>query len=218
MSTGIESSALLGAEVPLSHRVGILGFGGMQRHADGTLDPRDASLGVSWTPFSRPEYVLRLVAGLNIPTGGIGSGLFITPLSTASFDPVLMADTVWGRTWLASGTLVARVPVYDGWDQIRQGTFLRVDVRGARRIGDVVPWLGVSGVRQFASDPRGAAPDLEEIAGTAGAVANLSPRWSLTGQMRGSLLVSEGTERQLSGGLTLRVVVGNHAHEHAHEE
>lgn len=218
MSTGIESSAIFGAEVPLSHRVGVTAIGGVQRHADGTLDPRDGSVGVTWVPISRPEAVLKVATGLNIPTGGIGSGLFITPLSTASFDPLVMADAVVGATWLGSATVVARVPLYDGWDQIRQGAFLRLDTRGARRIGDVVPWLGLSGVRQLASDPRGAAPDFAEIAGTGGAVANLSPRWSLTGQVRASLLVTDGVQRQLSGGLAVRVVAGAHEHEHAHDE
>lgn len=213
MSTGVESQALLGAEVPLARRFGVTGWGGLQRHADGTIDPRDAVLTATWTPISTPEAVLRVQPGLNIPTGGIGAGLNFTPLSTASFDPFVMVDGVLGSTWLASTTLVGRFPLYEGWDLIRQGPFFRADLRGARRLGDVVPWLGLSGVRQLASDPRGAAPDFAEIAGTVGAVVNISPRWSLTGQARASIAVTEGTERQVSGGLAARVVVGKVAHE-----
>jgi len=217
MPTGVEAQALLGAEVPLTRRVGVTGWGGLQRHADGSFDPRDAVVAAAWTPVSTPEAVLRIHPGLNIPTGGIGQGLNFTPLSTASFDPFLMVDGVLGRTWLGSTTLIARLPLYKGWDLVRQGPFFRADLRGARRIGDVVPWLGLSGVRQLASDPRGASPDFAEIAATAGAVANLSPRWSLTGQARVSLAVTEGTVRQVSGGLAARFVVGKAAHDHEHE-
>jgi hypothetical protein len=216
MGEGIETQAMAGLEVPFTHDLGVLAFGGVHRHADGSLDPRDAVAALSWVPVSRDTLVVRLLPGVNIPTGGVGSGIYATPLSTASFDPWLTGDVVVGGTWLAALTAVARVPLYAGWDQIRQGTFLRTDLRGAHRFGDVVPWLGVSGVRQFPSDPAGAVPDASELAGTAGGVANLSARWSITAQMRVSLLTTEDLPRQTSGGLTVRAVVGSPSHKHDH--
>ncbi len=50
-------------------------------------------------------------------------------------------------------------------------------------------------------------------------MVNVSPRWSLTGQARASIAVTEHTERQVSGGLSARVVVGKigESHEHEHE-
>ncbi|MBX2797379.1 MAG: hypothetical protein KTR31_06925 [Myxococcales bacterium] len=216
MATGIESQALVGVEVPWSHRASAVAWVGVQRHSDGSFDPRDATVAAMWIPVSEPNLMVRVQPGLSIPTGGIGGGLAFTPLSTASVDPWMAADVVAGSTWLASLGGIVRVPVYQGWDRIRQGPFLRVDLRGARRVGVTVPFLGLSGVRQMPSAPEGAAPDFGEVATTAGAVVNLAERWSLTAQLRVPLVVTEGVLRRPSGGLAVRAVVGSAPEGHEH--
>jgi hypothetical protein len=218
MNGGVESQGMAGLELAFGHELGILAFAGVHRHADGSFDPRDAVAALTWTPVSRDTLLVRFLPGVNIPTGGVGNGIYTTPLSTASFDPFLTGDVVVGGTWLAGLTGVARVPLYAGWDQIRQGAFLRADLRGARRFGDVVPWLGLSGVRQLPSDPEGAVPSATELAATAGGVANLSARWSLTAQLRVSLFVTDDLPRQTSGGLTVRAVVGHPSDAHDHDD
>lgn len=206
---GLELQGIVGVEVPLGSRVAVVGWGGVQRHADGSLDPRDATVAALWLPISSPRLMVRLQPGLSIPTGGIGSGLYFTPLSTASVDPWLSADVVYGEGWLGSASLIGRVPLYDGWDRRRQGPFVRGDLRGARRLGFGVAFLGASAVRQAPSDPVGAVPDFAELAATAGAVANLAERWSATAQLRLPLWASAEATRQLSGGLSVRAVLGS---------
>lgn len=204
---GLEIQGIAGIEVPLWPRLSAVAWGGLQRHTDGSLDPRDATLAALWLPVSSPRLTVRLRPGLSIPTGGIGSGLYFTPLSTASVDPWLSADGVYGEAWLASASLIGRIPLYDGWDRRRQGPFLRGDLRGARRLGFGVAFLGLSAVRQAPSDPVGSVPDFSELAATAGGVANLSERWSATVQLRLPLWASAEATRQLSGGLGLRAVI-----------
>lgn len=216
LSTGLEAQAIAGIEVPVSHRVAGVVWAGAQRHPGGEIDPRDATVAAMWLPVLRDDLVVRVQPGVSIPTGGLGSQLYFTPLSTASVDPWLSADMVVGAAWLAGVSTVVRVPVYDGWDRIRQGPFLRADVRGSRRLGDVVPFVGASLVRQAPSSPVGAAPDFAEVAGTLGTVANLSERWSLTGQLRVPAWVSDGAVRQLSGGVSVRAVIGSPPEGHAH--
>ncbi len=215
-ASGLTTQGLVGVEVPLSHRVSVVGWGGLQRQADGALDVRDATLAALWLPISRPDLMLRLQPGLSIPTGGIGTGLYFTPLSTASVDPWLSADLVYGSRWMIGGSAIARVPLYDGWDRRRQGPFLRSDLRGARRVGPGVVFLGASAVRQAPSAPVGAAPSFSELASTAGGVVNLSERWSATAQRRLTLWATEGTQRQLSGGLSARSVIGSPPEGHEH--
>lgn len=212
LPTGLELQGMLGIEVPFYDRVGGVAWVGAQRHPDGGIDPRDAVVGVNWVPVARPDLVVRLQPGLNVPTGGLGTGFYFTPLSTASFDPYVMGDLVVGSTWLGSLSVVARTPLYDGWDRLRQGPFVRTDLRAARRVGPAVPWLGLSAVRLFPSDPVGAAPDLTELAATGGAVVNASKRWSITAQLRLPLAVSAGAVRQLAGGASVRWVVGRSKH------
>lgn len=216
MPVGVEVQGMFGVEVPFSHRLGAVGWLGAQRQTDGSLDPRDAVVGLNWVAVSNDTLVVRLQPGLNLPTGGIGSGLYFTPLSTASVDPYLVGDVVVGGTWLGALSVVARAPLYDGWDRLRQGPFVRADLRGARRWGLAVPWVGLSAVRLFPSDPPRAAPDLSELAVTAGSVFNVAPRWSLTGQLRAPLAVSEGAVRQVAGGLSVRWVVGKPSEDHEH--
>ena len=216
LATGLEAQALVGVEVPVSHRVAGVVWAGAQRHPDGQLDARDATVAVMWLPVLRDDVVVRVQPGLSIPTGGLGSQLYFTPLSTASVDPWVSADLVVGAAWLGSASVVARVPVYDGWDRIRQGPFLRADLRGARRLGVAVPFVGASVVRQAPSAPAGAAPDFAEVAGTLGSVVNLSERWSMTGQLRVPAWVSAGGVRQVSGGVSVRAVIGSPPEGHTH--
>jgi hypothetical protein len=205
---GLELQGVLGAEVPFADRLSAIAWLGAQRHRDGELDPRDAVVGVSWTAVSRDDLVVRLQPGLNLPTGGLGSGFYFTPLSTGSVDPYLTADATYGSAWLVGGAVVARTSLYPGFDRRLQGTFLRADLRGARRLGIAIPWVGLSAVRQLPSDPVGAVPDFSELALGAGAVVNVSDRWSVMGQLRGALWASDGAERQLAGGVSARTVIG----------
>lgn len=215
---GVEVSALLGAEIPVLPGLAAVTWLGAQRHSDGSLDPRDAVIGAAWTPLSTDTLVLRLQPGLNLPTGGLGSELYFTPLSTASVDPYLVADAVYGASWLLGATAVGRASLYDGWDRRRQGLFGRLDVRGARRIGVTVPWLGLSIVGQGQADPVGSVPSFAELALSVGSVFNLGDRWSLTSQIRGPLWRSEQAELQLSGGLSARMVVGKASEEGGHSD
>lgn len=218
VGSGIETQGVLGAEVPFAPRWTATGWLGVQRHVGGQIDPRDAVLGASWTAVSRDDLVVRLQPGLNLPTGGIGSKLYFTPLSTASVDPYLVADATWGGTWLVGGLAVARASLYPGWDRIRQGAFGRLDLRGARRLGPAVPWIGLSAVRQLPSGPVGAVPDFGELAATAGLVANLDERWSLTAQLRAPLWRSTEAERQFAGGLSVRTVLGRTRDDHDEDD
>ncbi len=213
---GVEAQGILGVEVPFSHRVAAVAWAGVQRHADDSFDPRDGTVAALWFPVLRDDLVVRLQPGLSIPTGGIGSSLYFTPRSSASVDPWIAGDVIVGAAWLGSASVVARVPVYDGWDRIRQGPFLRADVRAARRLGVAVPFVGASVVRQAPSAPVGAAPDFAEVAATAGSVVNLTDRWSLTAQLRVPAWVSDGAVRQVSGGLSARWVVGKPPEGHEH--
>ena len=211
VGSGAEAQGVLGVEVPFADRFAAIGWAGVQRRVNGDLDPRDAVVGVSWRAVARDDLVVRLQPGLNLPTGGIGSGLYFTPLSTASVDPYLVADATYGSQWLVGGLLVGRASLYPGFDRIRQGAFTRVDLRGARRLGVAIPWIGASAVRQFPSAPAGAVPDFGELAAAAGVVFNVADRWSVAGQVRAPVWASANAERQIAGGLSVRTVIGKRA-------
>ncbi|MCO4748211.1 MAG: hypothetical protein KC912_25680 [Proteobacteria bacterium] len=206
--TGVETQLFVGAEVPVSERLTPFAYGGVHRHADGQIDARDTNIGVGWMAVTQPKLTVRLRPGLSLPTGALSNGFLFTPLSTSSVDPWLAVDTMYGSTWLVGGTIVARVPLMKGWDKIHQGPFARLDLRASRRIGIAVPWIGVSGVHQSRSIPEGASPSFQEVAAAAGAVFSPLDRWSFTVQTRVPLVVSTGTARQLTGGVSARWVVG----------
>lgn len=209
---GVEIGTVLGGELTFAPRLAAVTWLGLQRRSDGAIDPRDAIVGVSWIAVSEPTLVVRVQPGLNLPTGGLGSQLYFTPLSTASVDPTLTADVVYGATWLVGVSAVSRISLYDGWDRRRQGAFVRADLRLARRLGVLVPWVGTSAVDQLPSDPEGSVPRFGELAATVGTVVNLADRWSLTGQLRVPLWRSSEAELQVSGGLSVRWVVGPREH------
>ncbi|TNE87147.1 MAG: hypothetical protein EP330_19455 [Deltaproteobacteria bacterium] len=215
---GIETQLFLGGEVTVRPRVAPFAYGGVHRHASGEVDLRDSNVGLVWTPVWTPNAMLRFRPGLSLPTGGLTSSFLFTPLSTASIDPWLAADWMVGGTWIVGGSLVTRVPLYDGWDLRRQGAFTRADGRLSRRLGLAVPWLGLSVVHQAKSRPAGASPDFAELAASAGSVFALHERWSVTAQLRLPLVVTAGTARQLTGGVALRWVVGNRDRDEDEEE
>ncbi len=212
---GLEAQAILGVEVPVSHTVAAVAWGGVLRRPEGTVEARDATLAALWLPVSRDDLTIRLQPGLSIPTGGLGGGLGFNPLSTASIDPWFAGDLLVGTSWMGGLSVVTRVPLYEGWDGVRQGPFVRGDVRLARRFAKTVAFVGVSGVRQAPGTPaRGA--DFAEAAVTAGAVVAWGQRWSLTPQLRVPLWASTETARQVSGGLGVRAVVGSPPADHHH--
>lgn len=208
MPRGVESQLFLGTEVPVRKQLAAFAYSGLHRHSDGDLDLRDANVGLSWLPVWTPTAMVRIRPGLSVPIGGLSSSFLFTPLSTSSLDPWLGADWLVGGTWVVGGSAIARVPLYEGWDRIKQGPFLRLDGRVSRRSGSFVPWLGLSAVQQAASQPRGASPDFAELAVTAGSVIAIRERWSTTVQARIPLMVSLGASRIFSGGVAFRYVVG----------
>lgn len=213
---GLESMLLLGVEVPVSHHVAPVAWFGVQRRADGAFEARDGILAVQIQPVSRPDFGLRIQPGISIPTGGIGGGLTITPLSTGSVDPWLAADAVVGTDWMLGGSMVTRVPIYRGNDGVRQGPFIRGDLRFARRLAYAVPMIGVSAVRQAPGQDMRAGPSFTELAGTLASVFHVGPKWSLTVQGRIPLWLSQGAPRVLSAAVGARWVVGSVPEGHEH--
>ncbi len=110
----------------------------------GKLLARDTSLHAVWVPLAQPTHTLSLRAGATVPTGRLGPNLSFTPFSTRSVDPHVQASFVAGGTWLGMVDLEARVPVYAGPDSVRQGAWLRSDLRGARRLGRATVFAGGS--------------------------------------------------------------------------
>ena len=133
MPDGLESQLFLGTEVPVSDKVAAFAFSGIHRQADGDLDLRDANIGLSWLPLWTPTAMVRVRPGLSVPIGALSNSFLFTPLSTSSLDPWIAADWMVGSTWVVGGSVVTRVPLYEGWDLIRQGPFLRIDARVSRR-------------------------------------------------------------------------------------
>jgi hypothetical protein len=216
MPGGLETHGYAGVEVPWSHRAGAAAYSGVARHSDGSIDMRDSSVGVDWVPVSESTFTWRIQPGLSIPTGGLGTGFSFTSLSTSSFDPRLRTDVVAGGTWLVSLKLLAHVPVYQGWDLRRQGALFRADLKGLRRIGDFVPWLGLSSVRRLPSDPVGAAPDLTDLAASIGTVYTPHARWAIVAQCRYPVWVADGTTSPLAVIVGVRHVVGSPPEGHTH--
>jgi hypothetical protein len=195
-------------------KIAAFAFSGIHRQADGDLAFRDANIGLSWLPLWTPTAMIRVRPGLSVPIGALSNSFLFTPLSTSSLDPWIAADWMVGSTWVVGGSVVTRVPLYEGWDLIRQGPFLRIDARLSRRAGKVVPWLGLSAVQQVASSPLGASPDFAELAVTAGSVIAIRERWSTTLQARLPMVLSFGASRVYSGGLAFRYVVGKRPDRH----
>lgn len=170
-------------EVPWSRTAGAwIQFGGY-RWADGHVDALDGLLSVRYRLVQRPDLMVSISPGVSLPFGSLADGLGFSPLSTASFDPCLGVDVVGGAAWLGVASGMIRVPVYPGWDGLRQGPFMRLDARLARRAGDWIPWLGLGTTGRFASSPS-ATDKYFELAAIGGVAWQAHERWSLTLQTR----------------------------------
>lgn len=205
MPNGVETIGFLGVEVPVHEKVSVDLLAGLQRHADGSLDARDALLSASWLAVTKPGIFFRVRPGISIPTGGLGT-LRFTSISTSSVDPWIGTDLLLGSTWVGGVSTVLRVPVYAGWDKQRQGLFGRVDLRVARRFETWLPMIGVSTVGQGPSSPKGASPSFGEISATAATMFHPHDRWSVT--LQGRLPVWTSGTWVPSFGLAVRTVVG----------
>ncbi|MFT6819431.1 MAG: hypothetical protein ACJATT_003254 [Myxococcota bacterium] len=182
------------------------GFG-VQRRTDGTLDSRDATLHAVYRAVAKPTAVVTVRAGLSIPTGGVGSAFTFTPLSTASVDPRLSVNAALGATWLVLPSVSARLPVYRGWDGRLQGPFLRADLRGARRFGAVVPWLGLSASEQMEGSHPTLTPPMRELAATGGATIGVGNKWGINAQIRAPLVVGGMATKVWSAAISVRYVL-----------
>ena len=197
----------LSGEYALSPRVALDAGFGLQRRSDGSLDPRDATMSVTWRALNTDTLVLNVRPGLSIPTGGLGTGFAFTPLSTASVDPRLRVDAAIGSTWLFLPSFTTRVPVYKGWDDRLQGPFLRGDLRGARRFSDVVPWVGLSLSHQMEGSHPLFTPPMTELAGTVGAFWAIAERWGVSAQGRAPLWVDGAASPIWSASVACRYVI-----------
>jgi hypothetical protein len=204
----------LAGELGLSHRVGLLARGGLH-YADEGLQVRDAAIEALWLPIVQDTFTVRLTAGLNLPVGSAAAGTYFTPLSTGSFDPIVSAEVVGGATWVGTAAVRARVPVYDGFDRRRQGPYVRGDLRGGRRVGASVLWVGGSSAWQMPSVPVGAAPDFSEVAATGGVVVAPWERWSVGANVRVPVWTSAPAYR-VATGLVVRAVLGSPPDDHEH--
>lgn len=209
LPAGTESQFMVGGDLAVTSFSTVNLMVGVQRHHGGQIDPRDALLTWRATVFSTDTLTWRVEPGVTIPTGGLGSGLLFTPLSSSSVDPYLSTDLIVGGQLLGVFTARARVPMYDGWDLRRQGPFLRGDARGAYRIGDVIPGAGISALRVLPSDPVGSVADHAELAAMASVVWALHKRWSLAGQTRIPMWVAGDAPLVYSGGLAIRGILVN---------
>ena len=210
--TGVSEPGVLGmlsvlGEYSLSESVG-LGLGmGLQRRFDGSLDLRDGTFDVTWRAVNAPTVVVNVRPGVSIPTGGLGGGFAFTPLSTASIDPRLSVDAALGASWLVLPSVSTRVPFYRGWDDRLQGPFVRGDLRGARRFGDVVPWVGVSASHQAEGSHPRFTPAFSELAATVGAFWSIGERWGVSAQGRAPLWIGGSAIRVWSVSLSGRYVI-----------
>lgn len=178
----------------------------VQRRPDGAIVFRDVvtSVGIRLVEKDTLTFVLR--PGLRLPTGGLADGLAFTPLSTASVDPWLSAELVGGSTWIGATSLQVQAPLYAGWDARRQGVYGRFDVRGGRRIGAGVVWLGPSMIARTKDDLGQDA--FHEIAATAGATWAVHPRASITGQVRVPVEMGPRRAYEVAAGVGFTWVVG----------
>jgi hypothetical protein len=103
----------------------------------------------------------------------------------------------------------AQFPVVAGRDGVLQGPFARADLRGALRQGIVVPWVGVSGLRQSAQD--NGRNGLWELAAVAGAVVEVSDTTGIALQARVPLWTDATQRYWVAPGLAVRQVLGRKA-------
>jgi hypothetical protein len=197
------------AEVAAAQRLLPTLNGGVLRTFDGTLLVRDLQLGARWLPARSDTLVVAVEPGVSLPVGSIGADAGPLPTTSGSVDPTLAADLIVGGTALLMAGVQTRLPVVAGRDGLRQGPFARGDVRGAWRAGAVVPWAGLSLLRQAPhADGRG---DLWELAAVAGASLELSENTGLGATVRVPLVSDATRPYTLAPGLSVRQVFGRPA-------
>jgi hypothetical protein len=205
----MDTMLMARGDVPITDDVHAVLMVGGQRWAAGSLDARDGTVLIAFLPYTSATAVVRVSAGSSLPLGSIARGLAFAPLSTASFDPVVVAETVVGGIWLGTASAQARVPVYRGWDDIKQRPFVGGDLRLARRIPNAVLSAGVSAAAGLGT--------FEEVAAVAGSSVQLSRVTGLDFGLRVPLVVTdEGGQRPYAAALTIGVstVLGNPSHTH----
>ncbi len=188
-------------------RWGVSGGFGVQRRSDGSFDSRDATVHAVYRAVAEATAVVTVRAGLSIPTGGAGSAFTFTPLSTASVDPRLSVDAALGATWLVLPSISTRVPIYRGWDGRLQGPFFRADLRGARRFGAVVPWVGLSVTEQMEGSHPMLTPAMRELAATGGATIAVGRKWGVNAQVRAPLALGGAATKVWSAAVSVRYVL-----------
>lgn len=205
--TGVEGMAGLRGELSVGNGLGVVVAGGAQRWSDGDIDLRDGLLAMSWAALASDKLIVRVQPGVGVPLGAVGSPLAFQSLSTGSFDPWVTGSVVYGGAWLGLASVEARVPLYAGFDGVRQGWFGRSDLALARRFSKVVATVGGSAVtRTEGEDPAGA---FGELAVTAGAVWAPVDRWSFS--LNGRVPFVGVTHYTFAVGLGVTAVVGKKA-------
>lgn len=167
----------IGAEVPISSRVGGRALTGVFLDTSGTFSLRDVQLALPVLAVRKPTAVWRIAPGLSLPLGSVSSRYDYTLLTTGSLDPTLTSDLIVGGSWLMLLDGSVRVPLHPGFDRIRQGVYGRTGARVARRLGGGAVAMGLSlgGQQQ-----RGlTSPGFVELAGVASLQAPLNERWGL---------------------------------------
>jgi len=204
-----------GLTAPLSDALHLTARAGMFRAADNAITARDGQLGAAWFAVAKPAFTLKVRPGVSVPLGGVAAGMEFTMLSSGSFDPVVGVDVMVGGAWLFVTTLEGRVALYPGFDDVLQGPYGRLDLKGARRVGDAVIFAGISGVGQQRYDNGlGAFAEVSPVAGT---VISVSERWSLTAQARVPIWTDTTPGPYfVAGGLGVTTVVGKVAENHVH--
>ncbi len=203
--------------VPWDHKGALTVTGGAMRWADGNIDPRDLLLGVAWQPIYKPALSLRVRPAISLPTGGLGQRVASTPLSSGSIDPALGIDLTAGGAWLGSAVIDARMPLIEGSDGIKQGTFARADARLARRVGASVLWSGLSAAGQGKSSEF-STDGFSEAAFISGIVIPPSERLAINGSVRVPFLWGRAPQRPYAVGIGLGVsgVIGSPPEDHEH--
>lgn len=181
---GLFTMAAGRVEVPLSAAWAVSAVAGGMRTGPGDIALRDATVGGTWNAVNRADVVLQVSPALMVPLGTVPGNLgSLAPLSTRTFDPLLGLELVAGSGWLFASKLEARVPLYEGDDDVRQGPSTAFHALAARRLGGslVLSAGGVGFWRMQGSDDAGQILDL---AVTGMAVYHLADRWSLSGNLR----------------------------------
>lgn len=207
---GFEGQTALRGEVTLAEAWGTALTTSLQIRSDGRLAVRDLILTGIWRPVVTEKIFVAIRPGFTIPLGGLAEGLAFTPFSTSSFDPRLSVDAVYGGRFLVVTNAQVRVPLYEGWDGVRQGAFFRSDLRGAYRYNRGVAWLGGSYVGSLKSSVGSQA--FGEVAVTAGTLINLEQRVALTVQTRVPVWTSNDRPYDVAFTLGLTVVLGKKEH------